>query len=301
MTESPVSSPNLRRPYLAVLVLLLVLLLVLRFTYLRAPGADLAASVLATAAQVADALIGAVLAAIGIALLLILVFPAGETPQASQVLAPRAIEGFIRSQTSGTREWLVRVRTASYFRAKTLPWLADSASRDHRPVTVQLVLMDPLDQDLVRLHVRFHQGRTGDWDDRRLVLESCASILACAGAANRVPELDVSVSLSRSFWVVSLDISSSHAIVCGEQKGHPGIAYGAASEFFDTFRSEFRGMFKGARALDLKAVTESEIDTAGKVTDALGKLGLSACMRDAGDADAVLCMIVDPEKSNPYR
>jgi hypothetical protein len=291
----PTSVRQLRRPYLVVLGLLLALLLLVRFTGLRAPGTDLATSILATATQVVDALIGGVVASLGIALLLIVVFPSPEQHDAVTVMPARDIGRFIRTEAGDTREWAIRARTAVYFRARTIRWLADCAHRNHRVVDVRVVLMDPRDEDLRRRHLRTRpqNSRAGRWDEKRVALETCASILTCALYARRHPQLQISIRLSPSLWIVSLDISSRHAVVAGPQDGHPAIAYSTASEFFDSFRAEFTASFDAGQPLDFADTTE--------ISRALAALGLSAVVTADEDLVEIRRMIDDPERSNQYR
>ncbi|WP_214407787.1 hypothetical protein [Pseudonocardia lacus] len=284
------------------LILLLVLFVIVRFTYLRAPGADLEASVSTTLGQVVDALIGAMLAALGVAILLIVVFPGPDMSEAVRVLPSREIGSFIRSEVADTREWLIRARTGVYFRARTIRWLGELATANHRAIRVQLVIMDPRDTDLARrLLLTRAQVAGGAWDEKRVMHEICASILTCVGQARRHPRLDISIALSRNLWIISLDISSRYVLVAGPQNGHPAIAYSANSEFFDSFRSEFEATYGGAEKIDFSGVQNVDFTDTGNISAALAAMGLSASVTEPADLEEIRQLIQNPERSNQYR
>lgn len=297
----PTSSRAFRRPYVAILVLLLALLLLVRFIYLRAPGASLTQSLLATAAQVADALIGATVAALGVVFLISVIFPGRDEAEDVRVLSAREIGPFIRDEASRTREWLVRVRTAAYFRARTLPSLAQASSANNRTISIRMIAMDPRDVELSKRHLQTRSSPGTQWSEKRLRLEICATILTCALHKKLTSRLDISVRLVRTLWISSLDISSDYALVAGPHSGHPAYAFNNKSESYDTFRSEFEISFTSGEAVDLTALDSTDFEDLDKIKIALGALGLSQVADDLDDLKAIRTMIREPERSNEYR
>ncbi|MFD1524360.1 hypothetical protein [Pseudonocardia yunnanensis] len=273
----------------------------MRFTLLRAPGPDIGAAAITTAAQVADALIGGMAASLAIAALFIFAFPQQDESEETRTLASRQIGSFLRSESDSTREWLIRARTGIYFRARTLGWLGEASTRNNRDIRIRITLLDVRDPDVVRRHLQYrNSAATGVWDVRRVVLETCATVLACIVALERYPRLRIEPALKPDVWVVSLDLSSQHVLVCGPNTGHPAIVHSSSSAFYDSFRGEFETSFALATRLDLSVATTHRFESAEHVRRALDDIGLGSAVEGVDECMQIVAMIQAPERSNQY-
>lgn len=249
----PVRIRQLRVWYFIAIICLIALLLVVRF-FVLADSEGSAATARDIAGQVIDSLVGAAGAALAISILLILFVPEDKESGTFRFLSSDQIEGAIREGTTGAREWSVRARTARYFRRRTLPWIAASSVQAGRTVRIRVQLLDPGDVNLLGDYVDYQasEATSGrEFDVNRVRREILATLVTLLDYNTRYPRLSIEVGLSRSLWLMSLDICDDRAIICGQHGGHPAILHSEGSSFYNTTRDEFEAGFASSRVLAL--------------------------------------------------
>jgi hypothetical protein len=188
-----------------------------------------------------------------IAILLMWLMPAEDRVPEMNVIEQRDIEPLIQAECATAREWLVRARTASYFKSRTLPWLAASASSRNTSITVRMQIMDPTDENLQAAYMRYLNTRDGiakKWNSARVRNEIFATILSAYAWREVCPRLELEIGLSASFWILSIDISQRCALVTGQYRGHPAVKYQEGTAFYNTYRDEFESGMMSCRILD---------------------------------------------------
>jgi hypothetical protein len=196
-----------------------------------------------------DTLVAAVVTSLFVGLAYVLLFPrepAGEF----ESIEGRVIEETIEASTRTTRAWDVRARTANYFSRATLPWLTKSALQTGRSVQVRMQVLDPENERLLAAYARFrsnHPGEAARWTTTRVKHEIYASLLQAALWRCEAPRLEVRVGLSPAFWVMSLDITDTFALVSGQNRGDPALVFRGDSTFFGGWRDDFDASFGECR------------------------------------------------------
>lgn len=242
----------LRRWYFTGLGFALILLLVIRFFVIGeiTPDADPARTI---SAQIFESLIAASVAATVIAVLLTWLLPTEDRTPEMNVIEQRDIEPLIQAECGVAREWLVRARTASYFKSRTLPWLAASAQSRNTSISVRMQIMDPTDRELQAAYMRYLNTRDGvakKWNATRVRNEIFATILSAYAWREACPRLELEIGLSSSFWIMSIDISQSYALITGQYRGHPAVKHEEGTAFYNTYRDEFESGMMSCRILD---------------------------------------------------
>ncbi|GLW89798.1 hypothetical protein [Actinokineospora globicatena] len=278
MAMHPAKLRYLRRWYFAALLGALVLLLVVRFFVVGEVTPGTASPLRSVSAQVLESLIAATVAGAFIAVLLVWLLPADDRVPESDVVQAREIEPLIRAEAAAAREWRVRARTASYFRSRTLPWLAEATVARNVSITVRAQLMDPNDERLLHTYIRYLNTREGaarKWDVDRVRHEILATVMSVYAWREAFPRLDIEIGLSPTFWIMSLDMSQRVAVVTGQYKGHPALGHRDGTAFYNAHRDEFDAGMAGCRVLDpaVRAPKPEDLDTES-VKATLTALGL---------------------------
>jgi hypothetical protein len=274
---NPVRVRYLRRWYFAGLIVSLLILILVRYFVIgyTAPGSGSTFRTVTT--QLVESLIAATIAGGFIAILLIWLFPSEDRTPEMELIEVRDIEPLVRAECNFAREWMVRARTASYFRARTLPWLAESAMSRNASIYLRIQVMDPTNEDLLAAYMRYlsaHEGTAKRWTADRVRNEIYATIVSVYLWRERCPRLEFEVGLSPAFWIVSMDISQRLALITGQRKNHPALSYRDGTSFYDTYLDEFEAGMQGCRLLDssarVPALKRVGIATVESLLDKLG-------------------------------
>lgn len=288
----------LRRWYFMGLILALTLLLVIRFFAIGQVGPG-ASAVRSIAAQILESLIAASVAGAFIAILLMWLLPAEDRAPEMSIVEQREIEPLIQAECLTSREWLIRARTASYFKSKTLPSLAGSASSRNMSISVHLQIMDPTDKDLQSAYMRYFSTRDGisrKWSGKRVRNEIFATILSVYAWREVCPRLELEIGLSSSFWIMSIDISQQWALITGQYRGHPAVKHQEGTAFYNTYRDEFEAGLMNCRILDptVRSPKPDELDVPS-IKEMLDKLKLDRSEITTEDYKSINQYIRRPE------
>jgi hypothetical protein len=157
-----------------------------------------------------------------------------------------------RQQTSF---WVFKGGTGTYLRAVTLPRCIENAHREHRPLRVQVEIIDPTNQAVCEyyaslLHAR-PDGIAEPWTPQRTRNESYATILAASWYQQRHTILRVEVALSATVPSFRWDLTSTCVLITQEDF-QPNLMFKPPSPHYNLWTRELDSSFWQARRVPLE-------------------------------------------------
>jgi hypothetical protein len=268
-----------RRLYVSSLIAVVIALAVVRLFALPQWDDDAGPDLPSIVGSLLDSFLGASLAALGVSLLVLWLFPSGtDNKDEATIIPPREIGSELVDSASKATDWGYRGHTGRYLRTTVLPILEQAANKHGRYVDISVELLDPENDEAIEFFVNYRRQVNPDkvdyWTSQRAKIEILATVAALALASQRSPRLSCSVFLGSSVSPFTVDMSSSVAIVTRESSSMSALKYPIGSSFFDSVREDLHLSRRQARELPRLPAGSYGLDTGGAVSTVLDELDL---------------------------
>ena len=222
-----------RRFFLLYGLVLLATLLALWMTYSSLPAGALLREVLVQVLGNFAATVGIVICTYTFYLY---VTPPGlRNANIIPLMSAEISDEIVNMSDDATDYWFLG-RSGSYFRAKVLPKLEAAALKDHRHISVRIVLPN-FDAQTNRItYLKIKQSLGEPARETTLAANVVATIAAAVVASARNNYLTIRIGLSATVPVLRHDISSKAALLTRDAKGLPAVLVNAGNPYFEMFR-----------------------------------------------------------------
>lgn len=254
--------PKTRRTFLALVIGLCLILGCVRWVLLPIFFHSSSGSFDEVTDQMIGDIIATVLAATALALILERIFPRSPRPPIVETVPAHEIGQRLEGALGSTRRWWFDGSTGRYQRSMTMPELARLARRSGASREVNIVILDPRNEDVCRRYGNYRSGvaKAGEsYSIDRVRTDIYATILSALDHNARAP-LNVTVALKTTMSILRYDLSDGQLIITKEGTTDPAIAYPSDSFYYDAFLEQLRMSRKQAAELDL---SEAKVPTAG--------------------------------------
>jgi hypothetical protein len=157
-----------------------------------------------------------------------------------------------------TELWMFKGGTGTYLRAVTLGSCVESARRAHRPVHMQVEIIDPTNEPLCQKYARYRSAlnpdpdRTGEvWTTERTRKEAFATVLAACWYRQRYTFLLIKVGLSSMMTTFRWDISSQWVLMTQEDPAAPALLFEKGRPHYQAYSRELVASFEQTRQVDI--------------------------------------------------
>jgi hypothetical protein len=299
-----IRSKVLRRWYFACISLAAILLVTLRLAVLPLFRSAPKPSLLDASSQLIDSLLAATLGSFVVSLLILWLIPSENLQSQLGVVEPARIRAVLEGAYKQEQfEWWYRGHAARYFRAVTLPRLAQDARSSGSSRRIYLQVLDPTSRAAQAYYFRYRESlrsNTRDpWTLERVAIEIYATIVSVLVWREEVSLLDVNIRLGTTVSPLTIDMSSTLVLVTQEGSAEPALRYEAGTAFYRAYREELRMSFDQARDLALPEqgvkLRDLTVPTTRKLIADL-RLG-SDTIRDS-DIESIIQRVREPH--DPY-
>ena len=290
-----------RATFITVVLLLCALLAIIRWAVLPLLGTA-SGSPAEVTGELIDDFIATALAGTALALILQALFPGPSRPPVVENVPAHEIGGRLREALPDTRRWWYDGSTGRYQRSTTMPELARLARSSGASREMQIVILDPTDEDLCRHYGNYRSSIADsdrDYSVDRVRIDIYATILAAIEFNGR-DALDIVIALKRTMSILRYDLSDQQLVMTKESKTDPAIACPAESFYYDAFLEQLRMSRKQARTLDL---SQAKVPTDGFDRDSARSALMELDVWTSSlDTDGVIEAVIDEATSpkQPY-
>ncbi|NYI08308.1 hypothetical protein [Allostreptomyces psammosilenae] len=231
-----------------------------------------------------------------------------ELSMARAITGPE-VEEALAAARRDTDRWFFKGGTGTYMRAVTLPECVHLARIARRSLTMQLDIIDPSDVRVCERYAHFrtsftrHLGNPAldGWTPKRTRLESYATVLAACWYAQRLPSLDIEVSLSSTMPTLRWDMSASCLVITQDDPERVNLLVERGKPLYDYYVTELRVSHEQGRPVPLRQAQrldeEPSVDAARELFERVG-LPLPESFSDL-DVAAIVSKALHAQ--NPYR
>ncbi|MBV9163239.1 MAG: hypothetical protein JO309_04635 [Pseudonocardiales bacterium] len=209
-----------------------------------------------------------------------------------------------------TEQWIFKGGTGTYLRAVTLKECIKHARREHRPLRMQLEIIDPTNDALCTAYAQFRSSLTpgpdgtGEtWTFERTRKEAFATILAACWYRQRFTFLTIEVGLSEMMTTFRWDLSSDNVIMTQDDQSGPALMFARGKPYYRAYSRELEASFRQARRVDIEKASELQLSdelTIEETRTLFATLGLDL-PRSFTDHDISDVITKAIRAKNPYR
>lgn len=232
----------------------------------------------AVAAEVANSLLGATLAALGISILAFILWGRRPGPGEVEVITPGQISGELLAAAREASSWTYKGHTGRYFRTAILPVLSERSRQHGRYIDIRVQLLDPTEDASVRYFVRYRREvnpeRRHYWNEERARAEIIATIIAVGHAACHSARLSAEVRIGGTISPFTHDLAPMVAITTRESSRHTALKYPPGSTFYDSVMEDLHLQADQARLIRLPADERELPVNDDEVRDWMDEVGL---------------------------
>lgn len=211
-----------------------------------------------------DTLIASFLITIIISYFIWFITPKKHLKSTISVIEPKEINQLLKQNTFSTKKWIYKGTCGRFTRAMTLPILAKYAREDSLGRTIDIYLLNPLNERLCKDYAIYRSGlKSGskqNWTQKIVQEEILASTISALKYSKCEPLLDVRLFYLDTFSSFRFDISDEVAVVTKEDPMASALSASKGSYFYDSYLEDIRVISKHSQKIDLSNETNIDLD-----------------------------------------
>lgn len=250
-------------------------------------------------------MLAALVTSISVTLLLLWLTPPRAELAVIEVLESPRIPELLKPGRDRVTDYWYKGNTGRYFRAVTLPKLAEQARSENITKHIRLIILDPRNIEVCKTHASFRQKLKSAekdkqrWTEQRVQLELNSVIVSAYAWKAKEPLLDIDVALIEVVSFFRIDFSSRLIVITSEDERQPALMCESSSLFYKLYREDLLINFKQAKGLP-KSITgiplkDLNLDNTKKL---LSDLGLDSQNLDDSAIKEIIALSKEP--SSPY-
>lgn len=281
------------------------LLVITRFFLIPYALKEQIGGILEIAKAILDNLLAALVASISVTLLLLWLTPSRTESAIIEVVESPYIEEVLRQGRDRVTEYWYKGNTGRYFRAVTLPKLAEQARSENITKHIRLIILDPRNTEACKTHASFRQKLKSAekdkqrWTEQRVQLELNSVIVSAYAWKAKEPLLDIDVALIDVVSFFRIDFSSRLVVITSEDERQPALMCESSSLFYQLYREDLLINFKQAKGLPKSIagipLKDLNLDNTKKL---LSDLDLDSQNLDDSAIEEIIALSKKP--NNPY-
>jgi|GEM_PF-3382093 len=182
--------------------------------------------------------------------------------RAETLILPQDIEENLGRLAGGAHDYRIYVRTARYFRAKTLPTLIKHARGNRQPIRLDVILLDFRNIEVCQRYAEFRKSASFDhhlWSRKYVEQEVLATIIALSQAVslNR-PFIQVELHLSSRLSTFRIEGTADEIMVTREDPKDYAYCYTRKHKDFSGLLTEFNWVKSEADRITVPDLPESD-------------------------------------------
>lgn len=169
--------------------------------------------------------------------------PSGINEGDVNVIYSHDIHSTLSSLVHNTEYFYYLGHTARWNRNFSLPMLKDIAEKSRTTKIVELVVLDPRDEELCKFYIDQDFSRLNEKSSPNAVVELQAEIVATIFKCiqfNSHSFIDSKVYLSKNVTISRLDISQTGIMLTKPYKGDPALFFPVNTFFYNSYKEEYR-------------------------------------------------------------
>lgn len=234
-----------RRVFLYIAFVTFLLLLLIRIFAVPAIFGNPTPKLVEILNVILDNLIASGIATIAIAGVIFYLNPSIIKKAEISVLAPLQISYVLQEARKETSLYWYSGGSGRFTRSVTIPELARAARARNQTTELVIQVIDPREDNLCHLYANYRNrlrsaSNKSPWTQKRVQIESYATIVSAYAHHNAQPLLKITVGLSRKYSLFRIDLSSTCALITKEDPQEPALICKSGSLFYQSFLEDLR-------------------------------------------------------------
>jgi len=292
-----------RRAFYVIFAVLVILILILRYSVLPLFDQNLQAAIVPTIASFADKILTSLVVTVAVGSFIFWLTPDIMSRSQMEVIEPRSISDLLEQAMKRTDVWWLKGGCGRYFRSMTLPEIAKAARGSSSTREINVLILDPRNEKLCAAYATYRgslRSAKGEksWTVSRVRNELYATLICIQIATYEEPLLRINLGLINVFSSFRFDLSSEYVIVTKEDKYAPAMRCDKETFFYKSYLDEMVIAHKQSSKLPNveKVPSRNELDQ-NLTKELLVQMGLGTTIEDS-DITEVLSLVKKLE--NPY-
>jgi hypothetical protein len=181
------------------------------------------------------------------------------------------IEKYLTNARKGTNFWYFNGGLGRYSKSDTIPLLSKMAADENRTITLDLIVINPFNKEVVNKYVDFRKSLVSEkeqrnWSYEQAQNEILATIVTAFYYKRKNQFLRTSIRIKNYFSLSRMDISDSTAVITRENSSFPSIVALKGSHIYQHYLEEFQQVSRQSMLLEYTFPTQV-IPTEQQVAD----------------------------------
>lgn len=247
------SSKYIRTKFLYTVIITIILFYIIR--YLILPSIDIPKSLSDFLCSAIDKFNASLITAVIVGYFLYLMQIEEKKRELEFTDAGDEIEKYLSRGRQATETWRFTGGLGRYTKQTTIPQLSKIASENRRTISVELIMINPFNQNLLDKYIAFRisvekEKNKQYWTPEIVQTEILATIITAFYYRKLNQFLNISVYIKDFFTLSRMDISSDFAVITREDPKIPSVVAKKGAYLFQHYSEEFQQVLRQSKKLE---------------------------------------------------